>query len=115
MEHPRRLLDHLLPAATLAPPSLSTLEAVILGLLGDGERFGLQLVAESGGRLKRGTIYVTLGRMGDKGFVTSRTEDRTPGAIGLPRRLYQTTPLGTATLRAWREIAHTLSLARVSP
>jgi PadR family transcriptional regulator, regulatory protein PadR len=115
MEHPRRLLEHLLPTTTPAPPSLSTLEAVILGMLGNDERFGLQLVAESGGRLKRGTIYVTLGRMADKGFVSSRTEDRAPGAIGLPRRLYRATPLGASTLVAWKEIAHTLSLARVSP
>jgi DNA-binding PadR family transcriptional regulator len=32
--------------------------------------------------------------MEDKGFVTSAQEERAPGAIGLPRRLYRLTPLG---------------------
>ena len=38
--------------------------------------FGLQLVEQSNGGLKRGTVYVTLGRMQDKGYVESRTEER---------------------------------------
>jgi DNA-binding PadR family transcriptional regulator len=32
--------------------------------------------------------------MEDKGYVTSAQEERAPGAIGLPRRLYRLTPLG---------------------
>ncbi|MET0552378.1 MAG: helix-turn-helix transcriptional regulator, partial [Vicinamibacteria bacterium] len=76
-------------------PTVSGKEALILELLADAaDRYGLELVEASAGRLKRGTVYVTLGRMEDKGFVTSVQEERAPGAIGLPRRLYRLTPLG---------------------
>ena len=66
----------------------------MLDLIESRERYGLELVDLARGRLKRGSVYVTLGRMESKGFVTSRQEDRVPGAIGLPRRLYRATPYG---------------------
>ena len=72
---------------------MSATEAVLLDLLGDGERFGLELVGQSDGRVKRGSVYVTLARMEAKGFVESRQEERAAGAIGLPRRLYKATEL----------------------
>jgi DNA-binding PadR family transcriptional regulator len=75
-------------------PSISATEALIIELLGSGERFGLDLVDGSDGRLKPGTIYVTLTRMEAKGFVESRQEARDPGAGGLPRRMYRVTPYG---------------------
>src|SRR5262249_39571035 len=68
-------------------PRLSPRERLILELLAEEEMFGLQLVERSKGALKRGTVYVTLGRMQEKGLVESRTEPLSPGAIGLPRRL----------------------------
>ena len=46
-------------------PRLSGTERLILDLLRQGELFGLQLVDRSEGALKRGTVYVTLGRMQD--------------------------------------------------
>jgi len=68
------------------------------------ELCGAELVAHSDGELGRGTVYVTLSRMEDKGLVESRDEERAPGAIGLPRRLYKATGLGhrvwAATLAA---------------
>ena len=67
-------------------PKLSPTERLILELLAGEEMFGLQLVEQSKGALKRGTVYVTLGRMQDKGYVESWTEKQPPGAIGLPRR-----------------------------
>jgi DNA-binding PadR family transcriptional regulator len=70
--------------------------------------FGLQLVALSDGALKRGTVYVTLGRMETKGFVRSEQEAMPPGAIGLPRRLYYPTPLGERVVRAWSLMAREL-------
>jgi PadR family transcriptional regulator PadR len=83
-------------------PRLSAKEFLILELLvRDAELYGLQLVAESKRRLKRGTVYVTLQRMEEKGFVASRTEDAPPNAGGLPRRLYRPTPLGRRVLDAW--------------
>src|SRR5207253_3377248 len=44
-------------------------ERLILELLAsEGPMYGLQLVEQSGGGLKRGTVYVTLGRMEAKGL-----------------------------------------------
>ena len=70
--------------------------------------FGLQLVEQSNGALKRGTVYVTLGRMQDKGYVESRTEKQAPGAIGLPRRLYKPTAYGLRVLAAWEAAARAM-------
>lgn len=74
------------------------------------ERFGLELVEISGGRLKRGTIYVTLGRMETKGFVESHQEQRPTGAIGLPRRLYRATAYGLKVRDAYRLLSEALAL-----
>jgi DNA-binding PadR family transcriptional regulator len=82
-------------------PRLSRTEHLILSLLADGENFGLGLVESSGGEVKRGTVYVTLARMQDKGYVESRTEPLPDGAIGLPRRLYRPTANGLRVLNAW--------------
>jgi PadR family transcriptional regulator PadR len=83
-------------------PRLSAKESLILELLTRGEElYGLQLVTASKGRLKRGTVYVTLGRMEDKGYVKSRVEDAPDGAGGLPRRLYEATPHGLRVLEGW--------------
>ncbi len=76
-------------------PKLSRKEFKILELLiAKGEMFGLEMVEASEGELKRGTIYVTLQRMGDKGFVESREEPRSFPEIGIPRRKYSATGLG---------------------
>jgi DNA-binding PadR family transcriptional regulator len=76
---------------------LSSLEALTLDLLAaTGPTYGLDLVASSRGKLKRGSVYVTLGRMEQKGFVTSRLDER-PGE-GPSRRLYEPTPLGLRML-----------------
>ena len=85
------------------PPTLpSSKERTILELLiGKGELYGLQLVKESEGALKRGTVYVTLSRMEDKGYVESYQEEQVPDAIGLPRRLYRSTGFGQRVLDAW--------------
>ena len=91
-------------------PRLSAKESLILDLLAHGEdQYGLQLVAASKGRLKRGTVYVTLGRMEDKGYVTSHAEDAPDGAGGLPRRLYKATPFGLRVVKAWATLLQHLS------
>jgi PadR family transcriptional regulator, regulatory protein PadR len=91
-------------------PSISASEFLVLDLLQPGERFGLELIEASGGRLKRGSIYVTLGRMEGKGFVESRQEIRAPGAIGLPRRLYRATGYGLKVRDAYRLLREALAL-----
>jgi PadR family transcriptional regulator PadR len=91
-------------------PSLPAKEALILELLVDGaELYGLQLVAASKGRLKRGTVYVTLGRMEDKGFITSRQESAPPDEGGLPRRVYEPTAFGRRVLSAYAHVARRLT------
>ena len=76
-------------------PKLSKKEFLVLGMLiGKGEMFGLEMVEASNGELKRGTIYVTLQRMGDKGYIESREEPRIQPEIGIPRRKYSATGLG---------------------
>ena len=71
--------------------------------------FGLQLVEASDGRLKRGTVYVTLGLLEQKGYVESEQETPAPGAIGLPRRVYRPTGLGERALGAWTTLTRELS------
>ena len=92
------------------PATLPKKERCILELLvSGGPMYGLQLVEQSGGALKRGTVYVTLGRMEAKGFVESEQEELPPGAIGLPRRIYKPTGLGERMLRAWTVFARELA------
>ena len=98
-----------MPAAAPRIPSLSGKEAVILDLLvRHKELYGLQLVAASRRQLKRGTVYVTLARMEDKRYVTSRLESPPPDAGGLPRRMYVPTALGRTVLGAWTAVARRL-------
>jgi DNA-binding PadR family transcriptional regulator len=84
---------------------------VILELLGKSRQmYGLELVTESGGALKRGTVYVTLGRMEEKGYVASRAEEESPAQGGLPRRLYRATPYGRELLAMLASARRRLSL-----
>ena len=88
------------------PPSLSGKESLILELLiAHQELYGLQLVAESKRLLKRGTVYVTLQRMEEKGYVASRLVDAPPEAGGLPRRIYQPSALGRRVFAVWTTAA----------
>ena len=86
--------------------TLSAKESLILELLVEREElYGLQLVAASKRKLKRGPVYVTLGRMEEKAYITSRLEEAPPETGGMPRRLYQATPLGRRVLAAWTSTA----------
>lgn len=90
--------------------TLSGKERVLLELLADGgAMYGLQLVARSQGQLKRGTVYVTLGRMEQKGLVSSeRDEQSSPSAV-MPRRLYRATAFGMRVLDVWALAARALA------
>jgi DNA-binding PadR family transcriptional regulator len=80
-------------------------EHLILTILtARGASYGLELVHASRGRLKRGGIYVTLGRMEEKGLVTSGKAD----ADG--RRRYRPTALGERALLAARAFAGEIRL-----
>lgn len=79
---------------------LTKIEYLILDLLRAGpEAYGLELVTRSGGLLKRGTVYVTLSRMVEKGYLRDRQELDTKHP-GMPRRIYQITGLGSKMLIA---------------
>ena len=79
-------------------PRLSPIEREILTLLINRRgMYGLEMVKASS-KLKRGTIYVTLGRMEDKGWVRSKAEE-SPSDPGMPRRIYEVTGAGQAVLR----------------
>ena len=82
-------------------PFAAETELLILRMLKDDPdgMYGLELVKASNNKLKRGTVYVTLGRLEEKGFVRSRRErkERHPG---LPRPRYSLTGLGQKALDA---------------
>jgi PadR family transcriptional regulator, regulatory protein PadR len=90
-------------------PTLPPKEALILELLlQHKEMYGLEMVTASRKRLKRGTVYVTLGRMEEKGFIQSRLEPAPSDAGGLPRRVYEATSFGRRVLAAWNRMAQQL-------
>ena len=91
-------------------PSMSRTESIVMELLRGRERYGLELVDASRGVLKRGSVYVILARMEEKGFVDSRQEDRAQGVSGLPRRLYRATPYGRKVHGAFAQLRAALAL-----
>lgn len=91
-------------------PSMSRTESLVMDLLRGRERYGLELVEASHGALKRGSVYVTLARMEEKGFIDSRQEERTSGTRGLPRRLYRVTPYGLKVHAAFTLLRDALAL-----
>lgn len=96
-------------------PRLSATERLIIELLAQHEElFGLRMVELSDGVLKRGTVYVTLGRMQEKGYLESRQEPLPDGAIGLPRRLYRPTGLAMRILATWKA-AEQMFVSGVNP
>jgi len=91
-------------------PRLSPKEAIILQfLIANGEMYGLELVNAAPDKIKRGTVYVTLGRMADKGYVESRQVPGDEGTGGLPRRLFQATGYGARVLHAWELASNALA------
>jgi len=86
------------------PATLTATEHLIMELLVGGDKkemYGLELVENSGGKLKRGTVYVLLDRLEKKGFIEGRTE-----VVGsdIPRKVYRPTGLGQRVLQAWRKL-----------
>jgi DNA-binding PadR family transcriptional regulator len=64
--------------------------------------YGLQIVADSNGAVKRSCVYVLLGRLEEKGFV--RVKKTTSTHPGLPRPIYVISGEGVRAVRA-REVA----------
>jgi DNA-binding PadR family transcriptional regulator len=80
-------------------PFAAQTELLIMRMLRDapGGMYGLALVKASDGRLKRGTIYVTLGRLEEKGYVRSKVKTDADHP-GIPRPMYRLTALGERVL-----------------
>lgn len=93
-------------------PSMSRTESLVMELLRDCDRYGLELVEASGGTLKRGSVYVILARMEEKAFVDSRQETP-PKAGGAPRRLYRATEYGLKVHDAFSILREALALKPV--
>ena len=76
-------------------------EAEVLEMLLSGhEMYGLEMVRNSKGSLKRGTIYVTLNRLEEQRLVSSRADKA--DETGLSRRHYRITGQGTRALQAYQ-------------
>jgi PadR family transcriptional regulator, regulatory protein PadR len=97
-------------------PTPSLKEALVLELLLASPKqkmYGLELVNKSDRKLKRGTVYVTLNRMEEKGYIESHEESEQAKTPGLPRRLYRLTGYGLRVFAAWRTFGEQLSAALV--
>ena len=46
-----------------------------------------------------GAIYTALGRLGDRGLVSSRVAESTAGRVGRPRKYYTLEPAGARALK----------------
>lgn len=79
--------------------------------LGD-EAYGTSIMEELrtsvGRRVSRGSVYVTLDRMEEKGWIESSMSDPRPERGGRPRRVVRVTPEGVAELRKSRDALLTL-------
>jgi DNA-binding PadR family transcriptional regulator len=79
----------------------SKAEAALLELLSNEDWwYGLELVRASRGAIKRGTVYVYLGRLEEAGLVLSCLEVETPAHVGIPRRLFRISKLGLQRLES---------------
>jgi len=82
---------------------LTATEAAILRLLiGQPQGlYGLELVKRSNGKLKRGSVYVLLSRLEDKGYVKAKAYPAPEGAGGMPRRKYRIDGAGQKVLQVY--------------
>ncbi len=97
-------------------PRLSVKEYVALKMLINAGRelYGLEMVEASKGELRKGTVYVTLTRLEEKGYITSRREKVRDG-VSIPKRLYKPTGLGARIFRALEGIVVLHPLHRTEP
>lgn len=85
--------------------NITKTEALVLQQLvnaAGSELYGLQMVKDTNGALKMGSVYVILGRLEDKGFVESRREElKEDSSRAVPRRLYKITGSGSRIYNAY--------------
>ena len=86
----------------------SRTEVAVLELLSGKKMYGLEMVKASD-RLTRGSIYVILNRMEDKGLVSSRVDEITGPLAG--RRIYSITGFGQRAYAAWKQAQAALAMS----
>jgi PadR family transcriptional regulator PadR len=106
-------------------PTLGELEQlVLLALLHLGDdAYGVsvqdELKQRAGRRTTLGTVYTTLGRLEDKGYVTTRLGEPTPARGGRRKKHYQVTAAGRTavqrSLAALKRMAGGLDTALARP
>ena len=83
-------------------------EAIILSILVRGEKYGREVRTDYETRTKQamplGSLYVTLDRMEEKGFVASRMGESDPGRGGNRRKYFKLTASGFASLNAVQQM-----------
>ncbi len=84
------------------------LAALRLGDDAYGTRIMEELRSAVGRRVSRGSVYVTLDRMEEKGWIESSMSGPRPERGGRPRRVVRVTAEGVAELRKSREALLTL-------
>lgn len=81
----------------------SPLEALVLhGILQEGSAYGLELVEKLD--LKRGSVYVLLQRLEEKGLVFSQSETNPDPKVNKHRRYYWATPHGQKFFEALKAL-----------
>jgi len=98
-----------------------SLDLILLGILEEGEKYGLEIILEANARtegyfeFQEGTLYPALHRLEKAGLLEG--EFRENGNRGPRRKYYQLTPKGVAALqhkqKQWLEF--TAAMARVRP
>ena len=74
--------------------------------------YGLEIVDDSAGAVKRGSVYVLLGRLEEKGFVRVLRSKKERGSAGPARPQYQLTGEGSRVLSAASAIGIGIAGAR---
>jgi DNA-binding PadR family transcriptional regulator len=58
-----------------------------------------EIAARTGRRVSRGSVYITLDRLEDKGLLESKLEGASPSRAGRPKRLFRVTAGGVKAVR----------------
>lgn len=83
-------------------------EMAVMKILQDNPRglYALQVVDQADGAIKRGSIYVLLGRLTLKGFIKMTKPKEAQNYPGLPRPIYRLSPEGLKVVRTAYELRH---------
>lgn len=88
-------------------PNASQREFLLLGCVLHGEKYGLEIRDEfekrTGEPMPLGSLYVTLDRMEDKGFLKTREGEPNPERGGNNRKYYKITATGTDAFNRFQQ------------